>query len=67
MTFLEQFQAELTKRLEAKEDIPSLVKWFSRILRKSYRNGIVAGRKGEDVYRGSKVNDLPVDDTKAQK
>lgn len=52
MTYIEQFEAELAKKLEsAEDDTATLVKWVTEKVLESYRNGITAGRKGETVKR----------------
>ena len=49
MTYLEQFEAELAKRIESATDTASIVRWVSEKVLESYRNGIAAGRKGTQV------------------
>jgi len=51
MTYIEDFEAELVKKLQGSEDPASLVHWASEQVLKSYRNGITAGRKGTTVIR----------------
>ena len=51
MTYIEQFEAELVKKLQTAEDTKSLVKWITERVLESYRNGITAGQKGVKVIR----------------
>ena len=51
MTYLEQFEQELVKKLEAPEDTASIVRWISEKVLESYKNGITAGQKGTQVIR----------------
>jgi hypothetical protein len=51
MNYLEQFEAELSKRIESAEDTASIVRWVSEKVLESYRNGIKAGQKGAQVIR----------------
>ncbi len=51
MTYLEQFEAELTKKLDGSEDTATIVRWVSEKVLESYRNGITAGQKGATVIR----------------
>jgi hypothetical protein len=54
MTYIEQFDAELTKKLEGAEDTATIVRWVSEKVLESYRNGITAGQKGATVIRDGK-------------
>jgi hypothetical protein len=45
MTYIQEFEAELAKRLNSNEGTDSLVRWVSEKILESYRNGITAGRK----------------------
>lgn len=54
MTFIQQFEAELTKKLISSETSEAIVRWSSEKILESYRNGITAGRKGETVKRHGK-------------
>ena len=55
MTYLEQFEAELTKRIEsAQEDTASIVRWVVEKQLASYRAGIKAGQSGAEVIRDGK-------------
>ena len=45
MSYIEQFEAELLKKLQS-EDPASIVKWASEKIRSSYRNGAAAARRG---------------------
>ena len=51
MTYIEQFKADLLKKLQACQDDNSLVAWVSEKVLESYRNGITAGQKGAQVIR----------------
>ena len=61
MTYIEQFEAELAKKLEGAEDTATIVRWVSEKVLESYRNGITAGQKGAQVIRKgqSRRNGLP--------
>jgi len=54
MTYIEQFEVELIKKLQSAEPDADIVRWASEIVLESYRNGITAGRKGETVKRQGK-------------
>lgn len=45
------FEAELVKKLNGKEDTASLVRWVCERVLESYKNGITAGQKGTKVIR----------------
>ncbi len=51
MTYIQQFEAELLKKLNGIEDEASTVRWVSEKVLESYRNGITAGQKGTQVIR----------------
>jgi len=51
MTYIQQFEAELVKKLEGAEDTATIVRWITEKVLESYRNGITAGRKGAMVKR----------------
>lgn len=51
MSYIEQFEAELAKKLESAEDTASIVRWVSEKVLESYKNGITAGQKGTQVIR----------------
>ena len=51
MTYIKDFEAEFTKKLDSAEDSASLVRWVSERILESYRNGITAGQKGVQVIR----------------
>jgi hypothetical protein len=47
MTFIEQFEAEIARRIESATDSTAdIVRWASETVLESYRNGIIAGQKG---------------------
>jgi hypothetical protein len=55
MTFIQQFEAELTQKLENGTDNPlAIVRWASEKILESYKNGITAGQKGATVKRQGK-------------
>ena len=51
MTYLQEFEAELLKKLEGAEDHAAIVHWAGEQILKSYKNGITAGRNGATVIR----------------
>jgi hypothetical protein len=51
MTYIEQFETDLRKKLDGPEDTASIVRWVSERVLESYRNGITAGQKGAQVIR----------------
>lgn len=51
MTFLEQFETELAKRIESAEDTASIVRWVVEKQLASYRAGIRAGQNGAVIKR----------------
>ena len=51
MTYIEQFEQELLRKLQAAEDTATIVRWVSEKVLESYRNGITAGQKGAQVIR----------------
>jgi hypothetical protein len=51
MTFIEQFEQELVKKLQGAEDTASIVRWAAEKVLESYRNGITAGQKGAKLIR----------------
>ena len=51
MSYIDQFEAELLKKLNGSEDTATLVKWVSEKVLESYKNGITAGQKGATVIR----------------
>lgn len=54
MTYIEQFEAELAKRLERAEDTATIIRWVSEKVLDRYRNGITAGQKGAQVIHKRK-------------
>ena len=54
MTYIQQFEAELLKKLDGAEDTATIVRWISEKVLESYRNGITAGQKGVQVIRKGK-------------
>jgi hypothetical protein len=51
MSYISDFESELTKKLVSSETSESIVRWVSEKILESYRNGITAGQKGETVKR----------------
>lgn len=51
MSYIDEFEAELVKKLNGNEDDASIVRWVSERVLESYRNGIKAGQNGETVKR----------------
>ncbi len=52
MTYIQQFEAELTQKLESGTDsTATIVRWVSEKVLESYRNGITAGQKGATIKR----------------
>lgn len=51
MSYIEQFEKELAKKLVSNETGEEIVRWVSEKVLESYRNGIKAGQKGETVKR----------------
>ena len=51
MSFIQEFEAELSKRLISNETTETIVRWISEKVLESYRNGITAGQKGATVKR----------------
>lgn len=54
ITYIQEFEAELLKKLEGGEDTAAIVRWISEKVLESYRNGIAAGQKGKQVIRKGK-------------
>src|SRR5690242_17476767 len=51
MTYIQEFEAELQKKLEGSAETTSIVRWVSEKVLESYKNGITAGQKGVKVIR----------------
>jgi uncharacterized membrane-anchored protein len=51
MTYIQEFEAELFKKLNGTEDEATIVRFVSEKILESYRNGITAGQKGTQVIR----------------
>jgi len=51
MTYIQEFEAELGKKLDGAEDTAAIIRWISEKVLESYRNGITAGQKGATVKR----------------
>lgn len=47
---MDQFEAELIQKLKVADDA-TLIKWICEKVLESYKNGITAGQKGEQVIR----------------
>jgi hypothetical protein len=54
MTFIQEFEAELAKKLEGPNSTAEIVRWASEKVLQSYRNGITAGQEGKQVIRKGK-------------
>ena len=54
MSYIQEFEKELVKKLEGPEDTASIVRWVSEKVLESYRNGITAGQEGKQVIRKGK-------------
>ncbi len=55
MTYLQQFDLELTRKLDGGTDnTAAIVRWISEKVLESYRNGITAGQNGAQVKRQGK-------------
>jgi len=54
MSYIDQFEAELVKKLQSNEAPAAIVRWVSEKVLESYRNGIKAGQKGTQVIRDGK-------------
>lgn len=54
MSYIDQFEAELAKRLDGAEDTATLIRWISEKVLESYRNGVTAGQNGTQVFRKGK-------------
>ena len=50
-TYIEQFEAELAKKLQASESAVTLIKWACEKVLESYKNGLVAGKKRSQQKR----------------
>lgn len=51
MTYIQEFEVELLKKLNSTEAEANIVRWVSEKILESYRNGITAGQKGTQVFR----------------
>jgi hypothetical protein len=51
MSYIDQFEQELVRKLQSTEDPAAIVRWVSERVLESYRNGITAGQKGAVVKR----------------
>ena len=54
MSYIANFESELTAKLESSEGTESIVRWISEKVLESYKNGITAGQKGAQVIRKGK-------------
>ena len=52
MTYIEQFEQELVKKLQGTEDTATIIRWISEKVIESYKNGITAGQKGAVIRKG---------------
>jgi hypothetical protein len=51
MSYIADFEAELREKFDGPEDTDTIARWVTEKLLESYRNGITAGQKGEQVIR----------------
>jgi hypothetical protein len=51
MSYIADFDSELTAKLESNEGTEAIVRWVSEKVLQSYKNGITAGQKGAQVIR----------------
>lgn len=51
MSYIQEFEQELARKLLSGETTEVVVRWVSEKVLQSYRNGIKAGAKGEVVKR----------------
>ena len=51
MSYINEFEVELEKKLNGSEDTATIIGWVAEKVLESYRNGIKAGQKGEQVHR----------------
>jgi hypothetical protein len=51
MTYIQEFEAELFRKLEGGEETAAIVRWISEKVLESYRNGVKAGKNGAEVKR----------------
>jgi len=49
MTYIQEFETELLKKLNGSEAETAIVRWVSEKVLESYRNGITAGQNGATV------------------
>jgi uncharacterized membrane-anchored protein len=51
MTYIQEFEQELVRKLQSTEEPATIVRWVSEKVLESYRNGITAGKNGKQVIR----------------
>ena len=51
MGYMNEFEAELRKKLNGQEGEDAVVKWICETVLQSYKNGITDGKKGAMVKR----------------
>jgi hypothetical protein len=54
MSYIEEFESELARKLLSNQTSEAIVHWVSEKVLESYRNGIKAGQKGAVVKRDGK-------------
>jgi hypothetical protein len=54
MSYIDEFEEELLAKLQSGENDSGIVHWVSEKVLESYRNGIKAGQKGQQVIRDGK-------------
>lgn len=53
MSYITDFEGEFIKKLENAEDKTSVVRWVSEKVLESYKNGVIAGKKGSQrIHKG---------------
>ena len=60
MTYIQEFEQELVKKLQSAEDPAAIVRWAGEQVLASYKNGITAGRKGATVIRKGQSRRSPL-------
>jgi uncharacterized membrane-anchored protein len=51
MSYITDFEGDLSKKLNSHEEISSVVHWVSEKILESYKHGIIAGKKGSQKTR----------------
>ena len=63
MGYIQEFEAEVVRKVQSTEEPAEIVRWVSEKVLESYRNGITAGQKGTQVIRKGKSrrNGIPAE------